>query len=396
MRTYKKLKSRKKETDKRSSINEIHETKMKNFLEYYATLPKKRKELEKLEKEYSILKDLTYQQQKEQNKDSFEQKEIIEKLKEEIIQMENQTDMLNYLSNVQHIFMKIDNNDNDNVEETEEEISSVLKDKINAGIKKYIKITKKNNRENLVDEFINAMNGVGEVNENNKNLKKLFKCDKCNSYLLNDSSKCNLVCEKCGTMKQWQDPDLAQWSDEVDFSKTYRYKKLGYFIEHLYRMQAQECTTIPDYVINNVLMKLREKRINSNEKIDKKIIKIILKELDMTNYYDNINSIIRTISGKEAPKFPEYLEEKLISMFMRTLEPFEKNKNLIPSRSNYLSYPYAIRKLLEILSKTEPESQASQFIQYFGLLKSRNKTWEHERVWKKICKENNWPFIPSI
>lgn len=404
MRTYKKLKSRKKETDKRSSINEIHETKMKNFLEYYATLPKKRKELQKLEEEYLVLKDMTYQEQQKNNKDSFKQKEEIDKLKEEIFQMENQTDMLNYLSNVQHIFMKIDNN-NQNMEESEaskadseasEEISPVLKDKINAGIKKYIKITKKNNRENLVDEFINAMNGIGEVNRDNENLKKLFKCDNCKSYLLNDSSKCNLVCEKCGTMKQWQDPDLAQWSDEVDFSKTYRYKKLGYFIEHLYRMQAQECTTIPDYVINNVLMKLREKRINSNEKIDKKTIKMILKELDMTNYYDNINSIIRTISGKEAPKFPEDLEEKLISMFMRTLEPFEKNKNLIPSRSNYLSYPYAIRKLLEILSRIEPESQASQFVQYFGLLKSRNKTWEHERVWKKICKENNWPFIPSI
>lgn len=409
MRTYKKLKSRKKATDKRSTIREMHETQMKEFEDYYNSLPQKKKELLKIKEEFKIFKenDSIQKQNRSNGKSDYYYQKTITDLEKEIYNMENQTDMLDYISNVQHVFLKINQdsrkgNEDDAYEgvgrddDSQYDISPKLKDKINNGIKKYIQITQKSNRGNLVDEYINAMNGLSENDLKSGQPPDLFNCDNCGEDLHSNTTVSLLVCTKCGLTKEWQDPDLPQWSDEVDFSKTYRYKKLGYFIEHLYRMQAQECTVIPDFVINNVMMKLREKRIKSNDKIDKKTIKTILKELDMTTYYDNINSIIRTISGKQAPKFPEDLEDKLICMFMRTLEPFEKYKSLIPSRNNYLSYPYAIRKLLEIISHEENNSEVLEFKQYFGLLKSRNKTWEHERVWKKICEENSWPFIPSI
>lgn len=402
MRNYKKLKSRKKVTGKKGTIMEMHEDKMKEFETYYSTLPEKQLELKKLYEEYEDYKkqpiEYKYSNANSGKSDSYYNREILE-LKKEIEKMESQSDMLNYISNVQHIFAKIEDTKEDNLIENPKDdcdyISPNLKEKVNEGIKKYIKITQKSNRGNLVDEYINVMNGVSNETKINYD-EKFFTCQECGSEFVNNQSESVLVCKNCGITKLWQDPDLPQWSDEVDFSKTYRYKKLGYFIEHLYRMQAQECTVIPEYVINNVMMKLREKRFKKNDNIDKNVIKGILKDIDMTNYYDNINSIIRTISGKEAPKFPEDLEDKLICMFMRTLEPFEKYKSLIPSRNNYLSYPYAIRKLLEIIAKEENNDEVIKFKQYFGLLKSRNKTWEHERVWKKICEENNWAFIPSI
>ncbi len=112
--------------------------------------------------------------------------------------------------------------------------------------------------------------------------------------------------------------------------------------------------------------------------------------------YDNINSIIRTLSGKEAPKFPDDLEDKLVCMFMRTIEPFEKFKGLIPSRNNYLSYPYVIRKLLRIVSYEENNPDILHFEQYFSFLKSRQKMWDQEKIWQKICDYNEWPFFRSI
>jgi hypothetical protein len=402
MRTYKKLKSRKKVTGKKGTIMEMHESKMNDFLSYYATLPKK--ELEYAEKEAELIAfqsqdvSLRYRLKAGEKHEHHYEKELSD-IGNEITKMKSQSDMLDYLSNVQPIFVKIEEEKEvdsvvEEVEAPTEIMSTKLKDKINEGIKKYIKITQKSNRGNLVDEYVNAIYGIGEKHKHYQT-PDFFVCV-CGSYFVSNQKESMLVCKVCGVTKDWQDPDLPQWSDEVDFSKTYRYKKLGYFIEHLFRMQAQECTVIPDYVINNVMMKLREKRFKDNDKIDKKVIKGILKELDMTSYYDNINSIIRTISGKEAPKFPEDLEDKLICMFMRTLEPFEKYKSLIPSRNNYLSYPYVIRKLLEIIANEEVNVDVLLFRKYFGLLKSRNKTWEHERVWKKICEENNWIFIPSI
>lgn len=396
MKPYSKLKSRKKVVDKKKMISEMHDSEIKRIQDYYATLPQVKKNLENVKNEYEQYLTLDYRKRYETRRDDMYFKEKIESLEKEIHNIENQTELFDYLSNVQHVIYKIhEETTNDNCSD-DSTMTPTLKDKINEGIKKYIKITQSINRETLLEEYISAMNGVTDMFSNKKPSQDFFNCSNCKEPMESHPAKSLLVCCSCGLTKDWQDPDMPQWSDEVDFSKTYRYKKLGYFIEHLYRMEARECTTIPETVINNVLMKLREKRIKSNENIEKKVIKGILKELDMTNYYDNINSILRTISGKEAPKFPEDLEDKLICMFMRTLEPFEKYKSIIPSRNNYLSYPYAIRKLLEIISREENDPSILKFKEYFGLLKSRDKTWEHERVWKNICRDNNWPFIPSI
>ena len=400
MKSYKKLKSRKRLNDKRSTIKELHDTKMKEFGEYYETLPTKIEQLHTLE---SQLKDLDGFVSCEGNvRDTYVVQKEIDDIRKEIKLIEDQTDMLKYLSNVQDIFFKISENDK-KTKESENKIPEntkqdfKLKEKINAGIKKYINISESNNVTSMVSEYMAASNMMVSCGKkiDQKN-SKFFECDVCHEPLTTNSNECLLVCESCGVTKNWQDPDIPQWSDECDFSKTYRYKKLGYFIEHLYRMQARGCTLIPDFVINNVMMELKKNRVNSNDKINKVMIRSILKSLDMTTYYDNINSIIRTISGKAAPTFPEDLEDKLICMFMRTLQPFEKYKSLIPSRNNYLSYPYAIRKLIEIVAHEENDPNILKFKEFFGLLKSRDKTWEHEKVWKKICEANEWPFIPSI
>ena len=38
----------------------------------------------------------------------------------------------------------------------------------------------------------------------------------------------------------------------------------------------------------------------------------------------------------------------------------------------------------------------SQYLIYFPLLKSREKLFEQEKIWKNICKELNWEFKPCI
>ena len=74
-------------------------------------------------------------------------------------------------------------------------------------------------------------------------------------------------------------------------------------------------------------------------------------------------------------------------MFKQTQEPFAK---ICPdNRTNFLSYSYVIRKLLELLNET-------QYINYFPLLKSREKLYQQDVMWKAICKDLKWDFIPSI
>ena len=384
MKSHRFLKSKKKINDKRATIKELHNTKMDEFEKYYKTLPKEKEKLKLLISEKDEIDKQEYDYNRITRKRRIE--DDIKSLEIKIKEMENKTDMLTYLGRVSKVLLKLSTSKNEKNEKNE---------KKKKGVGKYIIVKEGNNKGSLLNEYLQASNGT-MIAPKTLSHEELFTCENCKSTLVVDQKECNLTCHKCGVSKHWQDPELPQWSDEVDVSKAYRYKRLGYFIEHLYRFQAKECRVIPQSVINKLLKELRKRRITEPNQITSKLIRGFLKQLDITGYYDNVNSIIRTLSGKEAPVFPEELEDRLIVMFMKTQQPFEKYKNLIPGRNNYLSYPYVIQKLLIIISKEDDDKKIMEFVPWFPLLKSRQKLWYQEKVWEKVCLENNWTFYKSI
>jgi len=48
-----------------------------------------------------------------------------------------------------------------------------------------------------------------------------------------------------------------------------------------------------------------------------------------------------------------------------------------------------VYKLCELLDQ-------QQFLPFFPMLKDREKRIEQDEIWKKICSELNWEFIPTI
>ena len=48
-----------------------------------------------------------------------------------------------------------------------------------------------------------------------------------------------------------------------------------------------------------------------------------------------------------------------------------------------------ILRLCELLDQRE-------FLPYFPMLKDREKRIEQDEIWKKICEELNWEFVPTI
>ena len=81
------------------------------------------------------------------------------------------------------------------------------------------------------------------------------------------------------------------------------------------------------------------------------------------------------------------IEEKFRQMFKECQEPF--TLHCPKDRKNFLSYSYTLYKFFQLLDKKE-------FLVYFPLLKSREKLFEQENIWKNICKELNWDFIKCI
>jgi hypothetical protein len=80
------------------------------------------------------------------------------------------------------------------------------------------------------------------------------------------------------------------------------------------------------------------------------------------------------------------LEETLCNLFMEIQRPYAK---FCPDdRVNFLNYYYTVYKLCELLQKNE-------FLSYFPMLKDKEKRIEQDDIWKKICEELNWVFIPT-
>lgn len=50
---------------------------------------------------------------------------------------------------------------------------------------------------------------------------------------------------------------------------------------------------------------------------------------------------------------------------------------------------YTLYKFCELLGEDE-------YLQYFPLLKSNEKLFAQDQIWRKICKDLRWEFIPSV
>ena len=120
--------------------------------------------------------------------------------------------------------------------------------------------------------------------------------------------------------------------------------------------------------------------------MDDKKAKEILKKLGYNKYYEHIPFIKEKLGIKPPVMSPE-LEETLCNLFMEIQGPYAK---FCPEdRVNFLNYYYTVYKLCELLDQRE-------FLPYFPMLKDREKRIEQDEIWKKICEELNWEFIPTI
>ena len=77
-------------------------------------------------------------------------------------------------------------------------------------------------------------------------------------------------------------------------------------------------------------------------------------------------------------------------MFNEIQKPFDTWVKIVaPQRKNFLSYGYVLYKFCELLGEDD-------LLQYFSLLKSQDKLYQMDAIWKKICQELQWEYIPSL
>lgn len=212
-------------------------------------------------------------------------------------------------------------------------------------------------------------------------------CRECNKgELIPIDHEGVLVCNFCHASISFlienDKPSYKEPPKEVCF---YAYKRINHFREILAQFQAKETTQIPDDVLENIKQQIKKERI-TNQDITNKRAKEILKKLGYNKYYEHI-PFIKDKLGIKPPVMTPELEERLCSLFMDIQAPYAKY--CPDNRVNFLNYYYTVYKLCELLEQYE-------FLNYFPMLKDREKRIEQDEIWRNICEELDWEFIPTV
>jgi hypothetical protein len=195
-----------------------------------------------------------------------------------------------------------------------------------------------------------------------------------------------LVCNACSRSIPYlienEKPSYKEPPKEVCF---YAYKRINHFKEILAQFQGKETTQIPYDVIENIKLQIKKERIELDQITNVKT-KEILKKLGYNKYYEHI-PFIKDKLGIKPPVMSQELEETLCNLFIELQAPYSK---FCPDdRVNFLNYYYTAYKLCELLGE-------DKYLPDFPMLKDREKRIEQDEIWKKICEELDWEFIPTI
>jgi len=267
-----------------------------------------------------------------------------------------------------HFFEKNNDNDNNNNNNNNNDI-----------------INKSENYDNIINNY---MSNINDEYVNDFKIDNINICKNCDKKLTLSFVSSEIICDKCGyTEKICANLDGNSYKDPIRESTYFVYKRINHFNEHLSTFQAKETTDIPPHVYESIIKFLKKDKNFRMENITHKILKDALKTLKFNKFYEHIPHIINMITGKQTPFLTRKNEEQLRIMFKDIQTPFQNN---CPSdRKNFLSYNYVLHKFCQLL-------ELDHLLIHFSLLKSREKLREQDKIWKNICKDLKWEYIPSI
>ena len=297
------------------------------------------------------------------------------------IKIEKKKEKKYLLQNSKHIF---------NYFEKKKELSQGVSSKkkvLHNFFNKNKNVEKKNKIDN---EFNNSLNqyfkNIDDKNIKKNNYKINYDICQCGGELIPIESQGILVCKSCSKQQKFliehEKPSYKEPPKEVCF---YAYKRINHFREILAQFQAKETTQIPDQVLIDIKNQIKKERIDLKTMTNKKA-KDILKKLGYNKFYEHI-PFIKDKLGIKPPVMRPELEEKLCNLFLDIQKPY--SKHCPDDRVNFLNYYYVLYKMCELLDERS-------FLPFFPMLKDPVKRIEQDEIWKKICKELQWEFIPTI
>jgi hypothetical protein len=243
-------------------------------------------------------------------------------------------------------------------------------------------------RDVLLEKYLQRINPAYTKKTSCALDDELGTCPECAKEMIFAVNEAMLYCPGCNYNEFILiDSDRPSYKDPPRESCYYAYKRINHFNELLAQFQAKENTGIDETTFGLIEAEIKKQRITDLTKLTNVRLREILKKLKLNRLYDHTNYILNRLNGTNAAIIDRDTEEKLRHMFKEIQPAFQKH---IPKdRSNFLAYPYVLYKFCELL-------EMDHFLKNFQLLKNRDKLYDQDTIWKKICEEMRWQFIPTV
>lgn len=251
------------------------------------------------------------------------------------------------------------------------------------------KKSEKMNKKRLYDQYMRIINKdyiSRDVGSRNKSQADL--CNVCQSEMATNQSTGMLHCTNCGRCEKILiDSDKQSHKEPPKEQTNFSYRRINHLNEVLSQIQAKESTNIPDRVYEKFREELKKRRITDLSKLNNQNGHDILKTIGEADYYEHVPYIVSQLNGKAPPTISPEIEEIIRGLFMHTQHPF--SKYCPEDRNNFVTYNFTLYKLFQLLELDEllPNIKES--------LKDRSKQYYQDRLWKKICAELKWQYIPT-
>lgn len=198
-------------------------------------------------------------------------------------------------------------------------------------------------------------------------------CPECNQPI-------ETMCEECGIF--FGEPELIV-TDLYNYQcRPQRcYRRHDHFKEVLYQFQGKEGKIVPPEVVEQI-----KAQIQDPAKANVAEIRSIIRKLKLTKYVENAFYITFAITGEQPPYIKREIEDKMIRMFNRIDQAYHLiNKQ---KRKSFMNYYYIIFKLLELMGQKE-------ILPRVPMLRTKIRTKDHDKIWRQICDELDWTYIPT-
>lgn len=159
-------------------------------------------------------------------------------------------------------------------------------------------------------------------------------CTECYSDCVHDFNTCVLVCSNCGVIQKHfgENRDIVDSSRHNRFDVIVSYKKEDHLNRCLDKIKKEDMSLAVKSDIRKMFLKIK-------------------------------NPLFHIYRGK---------------------------------RSNFLNYPYVIRKIIQIRKKELPSLYDKDYSKYFKKLNNKKRVKQHDALWCELCKKCNIKFYYTI